>query len=158
MRKQILDISSSIHTLSHELHSSTLRYLDVVSAMRGFCAELSEQQKVDINFSHKKVPATVPREISLCLFRVLQEALHNAVKHSGVRFFDVELYEEAGAVNLNIHDSGLGFDPEASANRLGLGLTSMQERMKLVNGELTIDSKPERGTTIRARAPLDVAE
>src|SRR4029079_7297432 len=65
MRKCILEISSAVHTLSHELHSSTLRYLDMVTAMRGFCRELSEQQKVDINFAHKDVPANVPREISL---------------------------------------------------------------------------------------------
>src|SRR5262249_37783906 len=131
LRKQILDISTTVHNLSHELHSSTLRYLDMASAMRGFCTELAAQQKVDIDFHHQGIPATVPQEISLCLFRVLQEALHNAVKHSGVRDFEVELHGTSGAIYLTISDSGAGFDPEAARGRGGLGLTSMQERLKL---------------------------
>ena len=154
LRQQVLDISTGIHALSHELHSSKLRHLDVVTAMRGFCMELSEQQKVDIVFGYRDVPRTVTQEISICLFRVLQEALHNAVKHSKVRQFQVELFGTLGAIHLSVSDSGLGFDTQSAMNRQGLGLTSMQERMKLVDGELSIDSQPTRGTTIRARVPF----
>src|SRR5262249_37512133 len=143
LRKQILDISAGVHALSHELHPAKLRHKDMVNALGGFCAELSEQQKVEIDFSCKGIPRTVPQEISLCLFRVLQEALHNGVKHSRVRHFEVELRGTSEAVHLTIRDSGIGFDPEAAVKSRGLGLTSMQERLKLVNGELSVDSQPK---------------
>ena len=156
VRKQIVDISRSIHNLSHELHSATLRYLGVAKAMQGFC-RLSEQQKVEINFSYQDIPGTVTPEISLCLFRVLQEALHNAVKHSRVRRFEVELRGTSDGVSLTVRDSGVGFDPEKAMKGRGLGLISMQERLKLVNGDLSIDSQPRRGTAIHARVPLGAA-
>jgi len=154
LRKQVMDISSGIYALSHELHSSKLRHMDMVNAMRGFCMELSEQQNVDINFCHKDVPVSVPPEISICLFRVLQEALHNAVKHSKERQFAVEALGTSDALILTIKDAGLGFDLEAAMKGRGLGLTSMQERLKLVNGELSINSQPMHGTTIHAQVPF----
>ena len=157
LRKQVVDISRSVHDLSHELHSATLRHLGVAEAMRGFCRELSEQQKVEINFSHHDVPRTVSPEISLCFFRVLQEALNNAVKHSKATRFDVELCGQSETLSLSIRDAGVGFDAEAAIKGRGLGLISMQERLKLVNGELAIESQPHRGTAIHVRAPLGVA-
>jgi len=98
----------------------------------------------------------LPPDVSLCLFRVLQEALHNAAKHSGVKRFDVQLWGTSGDVHLTISDLGLGFDTEAAMRGPGLGITSMQERLKLVKGELTITSQPQRGTAIHARVPLDL--
>jgi PAS domain S-box-containing protein len=155
LRKQVQDISAGIYALSHELHSSKLRHMDMVHAMRGFCMELSEQQNVDINFGHKDIPGTVPPEISICLFRVLQEALHNAVKHSKVRLFDVEACGTSEGIFLTVRDTGLGFNPEEAIKSRGLGLTSMHERLKLVDGELSILSQPSCGTTVRARVPFD---
>jgi len=154
LRTQVQDISAGIYALSHELHSSKLRHTDLVSAMRGFCTELSEQQKVEIHFGHKDIPVSVPTEISICLFRVLQEALHNAVKHSKVRHFEVDVRGNSDGVFLTIRDSGLGFNPQEAMKGRGLGLTSMQERLKLVDGELSIDTQPTRGTTIHARVPF----
>lgn len=151
---QTSEISSDIHDLSHELYSSKLKILGPVAAMRGFCRELSAKQKVEITFRHDEILRSVPQEISLCLFRILQEALHNAVKHSGVRSFEVELREIDDAIVLIVRDSGAGFDTEAAMRGRGIGLTSMQERLKLVNGELSIESQVERGTTIQARVPL----
>ena len=83
--QRLSDIAKDIQALSHRLHSSKLEYLGLVAAAKSFCKELSEQQKVEIDFSHTAIPRSVPKEISLCLFRVLQETLQNAVKHSGVR-------------------------------------------------------------------------
>jgi signal transduction histidine kinase len=157
LREQVVDISSGIHALSHELHSSKLRHLDTVNAMRGFCMELSEQQTVEICFVDKDIPEALPQEISICLFRVLQEALHNAVKHSKSCRFEVELRGTPDAICLTIRDSGVGFDSDAAMNGCGLGLTSMQERLKLVDGDFFIDSQPGRGTTINARVPLRTA-
>ena len=154
LRRQILVISSAVHTLSHELHSSSLRYLHVVKALRGLCGERSKQHNVEINFVYKDVPETVSPDISLCLFRVLQEALHNAVKHSGAPQIDVELFGASGALDLRVHDSGSGFDVAAAMNGRGLGLSSMEERLKLVDGVLSINTQIGRGTTIHARVPL----
>jgi PAS domain S-box-containing protein len=155
LRKQILDISASVHALSHQLHSSQLRHLGIVNAIRGFCMELSEQQNVSIDFVCIDVPETIPQDISLCLFRVLQEALHNAVKHSSVSHFGVELCGTSDAVHLTVRDSGIGFNPEAAMKGHGLGLTSMRERLKLVDGQFSIESQPMRGTAIYAYVPLN---
>ena len=155
LRKQVQDISAEVYSLSHELHSAKLRHMDMVHAMRGFCMELSEQQKVDINFGHKDIPESIPPEISICLFRVLQEALRNAVKHSKVRLFDVEARGTSDAILLTVRDTGLGFDPEHAMKGQGLGLTSMQERLNLVNGELSIQSQPNHGTSVHARVPFN---
>src|SRR5262249_48817744 len=138
LRKEIRDISASVHALSHELHSYRLTHLGLASALEGFCVELSQQHKVEIDFVCKDVPETVPKDTSLCLFRVLQEALHNAVKYSGISAFEVELRGTSGALHLNVHDSGIGFDPKAAMKRGGLGHTSMRERLKLVHGELSV--------------------
>ena len=96
----------------------------------------------------------LPPDVSLCLFRVLQEALHNAVRHSRVRHFDVHLLGTGDAVHLTIRDEGVGFDVDAASRGLGLGLTSMRERLRLVGGELFIESQSTRGTTVLARAPV----
>ena len=123
--------------------------------MRGFCREFGEQQKVEIDFQSYDLPSPVSADISLCFFRVLQEALHNSAKHSGVRHFDVRLWGTSDEIHLTVMDSGAGFDREAAKTSRGLGLISMEERLRLVKGTLSIDSQPKRGTTIHARVPLD---
>jgi signal transduction histidine kinase len=154
VRQQLLDLGKDVQALSHRLHSSKLEYLGIVSATSGFCRELSEQQKVEIDFSHSAIPRSLPKEISLCLFRVLQEALQNAVKHSGERHFRVELHGTSGEIQLTVSDPGVGFDQQEAIDRRGIGLVSMSERLQLVGGEFSINSKPGGGTTIRARIPL----
>jgi signal transduction histidine kinase len=99
----------------------------------------------------------MPKEISLCLFRVLQEALQNAIKHSGERHFQVSLTSSTSQIELIVGDSGIGFEPEEALWGRGLGLTSMKERLKLVDGHLSIESKPQVGTIIHARVPLNRA-
>jgi signal transduction histidine kinase len=147
-------LANDIQALSHRLHSSKLEYLGLVAACRGFCSELAERQNVEIEFHSDGIPTDLSKEVSLCFFRVLQEALQNAVKYSGVRKFDVSLKCTSNEVELRVHDSGVGFDPEKAIRGHGLGLTSMRERLKLVDGCLSIDSKPGHGTTIYARAPV----
>jgi signal transduction histidine kinase len=109
---------------------------------------------MQIDFSHD-VQSTLSPELGLCLFRVLQEALHNATKHSGVKRVEVQLHEESGEIHLIIRDSGTGFDVDAAVQGKGLGFTSMRERVRLVNGTIAIDSKPMGGTTIHVRVPLE---
>jgi signal transduction histidine kinase len=155
LRKQVMEISMDIQALSHELHSSKLEYLGVVAAMKSFCKEFGEQQRMEIGFRSHDVPSSLlPKEVSLSLFRVLQEALRNAAKHSGVHLVEVHLWGTTDEIHLTVSDTGAGFDPKTAKDGRGLGLISMQERMKLVNGDFFIESRPMLGTTIRTRVPL----
>jgi signal transduction histidine kinase len=156
LREQTLEISADVQALSHELHSAKLDYLGLVAATQGFCTEFSEHQKLKIGFQSHDLPSPMPPDVSLCLFRVLQEALHNAAKHSGAKRFDVELWGTPDEIHLIVRDSGLGFDPKAAIKGRGLGLVSMQERIKLVKGEFSVDSQLNRGTTIHAKVPFSV--
>jgi PAS domain S-box-containing protein len=153
--ESVREIGSDIQALSHRLHSSKLEYMGLKVAATGFCNELSVQHKVKVDFHSEDIPKTLHKEISICLFRVLQEALQNAVKHSGAKHFEVSLKGAGNEIELSVHDSGIGFDPEEAMSGHGLGLTSMKERLKLVDGQLSIDSRNRGiGTTIRARVPL----
>jgi PAS domain S-box-containing protein len=153
-RQRISDLGKDIHALSHRLHSSKLEYLGLVTAAKSFCRELSEQRNVRIEFNHSDVPTPIPKEISLCLFRVLQEALQNAITHSADQNFTVEVHGTREGISLAVRDSGIGFDWQDAMNRRGLGLISMRERLRLVNGELSIQSETGRGTTVRAHVRL----
>ena len=153
MQGQAFEITGDIHSISRELHSSTLQYLGIEAAMRGFCREFGQQRKVQIDFAGKGVVTPLSPEISLCLYRVLQEALSNSTKHSGVQHFKVELFEESEGIHLVVIDSGIGFDPKSAMQSRGLGLMSMQERLKLVNGKFWINSQPGMGATIHAWVP-----
>lgn len=152
--QNIADLGEDIQAISHRLHSSKLEYLGLVNAAKGFCRELSQQRNVRIEFKHSDVPATIPKEISLCLFRVLQEALQNAVKHSEGQNFTVEVSGTEEGISLSVSDSGIGFDWQHAMKNQGLGLISMRERLRLINGELSIQSAPGSGTIVIARVPL----
>jgi len=151
LEQQTKDISADLHALSHELHSSKLEYLGLVRSLRSWCEEFSERQKLEIDFKSHDVQSSPPPNISLCLFRVLQEAVHNAVRHSGARRVEVQLTEYSDEIHLSVSDLGKGFDVEAAKQGQGLGLTSMQERLRLVGGTIVIESKPLAGTTIHVR-------
>jgi PAS domain S-box-containing protein len=152
LRNQTTEISNDVQALSHDLHSSQLEYLGAVGGMKSWCKEFGERQRMQIDCK-QDVRSTLSQEIGLCLFRVLQEALHNAAKHSGVTRIEVQLREDSGEIHLVVSDLGRGFDWETAMSR-GLGLTSMQERVRLVNGTIEIQSKPMGGTTIHIRVPL----
>jgi PAS domain S-box-containing protein len=154
IRNEVQELGGDVQDLSHRLHSSRLELLGLAQAARSFCKDYSLRHKVRIDFYEENVPKGLSKDISLCLFRVLQEASQNATKHSGAQHFQVSLTGQPGEVHLQVHDSGIGFDPEEAAKGHGLGFTSMSERLKLVKGTLSIDSRPQRGTTIHARVPL----
>jgi PAS domain S-box-containing protein len=151
LRKQLTDVQNVIQTLSHQLHATPLRHLGLSRAARGYCTEIGSIYAVDVTVHESGDLDAVGPDVSLCLFRVLQESLRNAIQHSGVRQFAVELSAEPLAVSLTVRDAGAGFDPGALASS-GLGLLSMRERLNLVSGELTIESGVG-GTLVRARVP-----
>ena len=157
LREQIKDLGIDVQSLSHRLHSSKLKYLGLTSAATAFCREFSERKQVQIDLHCDSIPKTVSEEISLSLFRVLQEALQNASKHSGSEHYQVSIRYAANEIALLVSDRGVGFDPQQALLGRGLGITSMRERLKLVDGELTIDSASDTGTVVRARVPLHQA-
>jgi len=151
-------LSDDVHRLSHELHSSVLDHLGLVAAAQSLCDEVSRQQKVFVRFLETNFPSDVSQEVSLCLFRILQEALNNISKHSHASFAHVVLMGTPEGVLLTARDDGIGFDPNDKRNRCGLGLLSMSERLCLVGGSLVIDSAPSCGTTVKVWVPTKPAE
>lgn len=154
LRNELGQISDDVQALSHDLHSSKLEYLGAIAGMKGWCQEVCLRHKIEIKFEND-VAHSLPLEISLPIFRVLQEAVNNAIKHSGEKSVEVKLWETAGELHLIVKDSGAGFDCEVALRGRGLGLTSMKERIRLVNGTIVIDSEPKGGTTIHVRVPLE---
>jgi PAS domain S-box-containing protein len=152
--KQTSGILTDVKASAHELHSPRLEYLGIEAVMRSFCEEYGHRKFVEIHFRCHDLPAFVPPDISLCLFRVLQEALYNAVKHSGVRHFEVHLWGASDEFHLTVSDSGAGFDREAAKKGPGIGLIGMQERLQMLNGTFLIESQLQRGSTIHAHVPL----
>lgn len=153
LQQQIEEISNDVQALSHELHSSKLEYLGVVRGIRSWCKEFGERHGMEIEFKDDVISA-IPSEIGLTLFRILQEALHNAVKHSGVKQIEVRLWEQSDEIHLEVRDAGRGFEIGTARQGRGVGLASMDERARLLNGTIAIDSQPNRGTHIHARIPL----
>jgi signal transduction histidine kinase len=139
------------------LHASKLEYLGVAAGVRSWCKEFGERHGMEIDF-RAVVTNHIPMEIGVTIFRILQESLHNAVKHSEVKLIGVQLSEHSSEIVLTISDAGVGFDVEAARRDTGLGLASMEERARLVNGTIAIDSKPMNGTRIQVRVPFKPEE
>jgi len=152
--QQIGKLSSDIQALSRDLLPPKLEYMGLECAVVGLCEELSNRHGVTIDVHRENVPTALPQEISLCLYRVLQEALQNVVKHSLSRDAHVSLNGQGNTITLTVKDSGAGFDPHEAVRGSGLGLTNMKERLKVLGGQLSIHSEPGRGTVIHAVAPL----
>ena len=152
--KRSAEIASDVHRLSHELHPTKLEALGLVAAVRTICRDVSHQHGIDVDFSHTRVPTAIPPQVALCFYRIVQEALHNVVKHSGAKQASVKLTGGDDALDLAIADPGLGFVPSTTGST-GLGLVSMRERVNFLGGRIAIHSAPGRGTRIGVRAPLE---
>jgi signal transduction histidine kinase len=153
MQEQLVRLSEDVHALSRQLHPSILDDLGLVEALRSECASFSRREGIAVAYDPKEVPATLPRDISLCVYRVAQEALRNVAKHAAVNEVRVGLVGTPAELVLRIEDRGVGFDPAAVRSEPGLGLSSMEERVRLVQAQLTIASAPGQGTTVEVRVP-----
>jgi signal transduction histidine kinase/ActR/RegA family two-component response regulator len=147
------DLAKSVQDLSHRLHPARLRVLGLIPALEALRDELSRNE-IEIRFTHEMVPTTLPGDLTSCLFRVVQEALQNALKHSKAHNVSVHLAGRRGLLALSIVDDGVGFDVDDAVGK-GLGLISMNERLDAVGGSLEIRSKPGVGTELTIRVPLD---
>lgn len=149
----VADTATELQNLSHELYSAALRHLPLEQALAGLCASFRERLTVDVKFTSSDVPRTVGQDISHCLYRVLQEALNNAAKHSGAHLIEVDLRRVSSALQLIVRDFGTGFVPTGSSAS-GIGLLTMRERVGLIHGTLQLSSSPQSGTEIDVRVPL----
>jgi signal transduction histidine kinase len=150
---RVKELSSAVHDLSHQLHPSRLEQLGLVTALDELCKEVAHGHDLDVKFTHHPEPGPIPPDAALCLYRIVQEALGNVVKHSGSHHALVELSGAVGSIRLRVTDDGVGFEPGTVAGS-GLGLVSMRERLHLVGGQIAIDSRPAGGTRIDVRVPV----
>ncbi len=148
------ELGADLHTLSHRLHSTTLERLGLAAGVSAFCKEFTAQRGIQVTFSHTDVPRSVSPDISLCLFRIVQEGLRNVQKHSRAAHAQVRIETMDDALHLSISDDGTGYDIKNGADRQGLGLWSMRERVRLVGGRFEIHSQTQKGTRIDVWAPL----
>ena len=153
MQQRLKGLSSDIHAMSHRLHPSKLKHLGLVPAIRALCRDM-EASGLHVHLSDRDIPRTLPEDVALTLYRVAQEGLQNARKHSGTDTIELDLTRRSAVVTLLIRDRGKGFDPSLLECSDGLGLVSMTERVGSVGGTLAIRSDPGAGTEIEARVPI----
>jgi PAS domain S-box-containing protein len=152
------EIGSALRRLSHELHPAMLQVIGLPESIRRLCDETAAATRIVIRREIVTLPVALPGDLSLCLYRIAQEALHNVVKHSKASTVTVSLKSVDGEISLSVIDDGVSFDPSLNPNAGGLGLISMRERARLVHGHMMLTSKPGHGTTVDVRVPLfDVA-
>jgi PAS domain S-box-containing protein len=154
VREQVVALSQDVHALSRQLHPSILDDLGLVEALRSECASLSRREGIVVDYRPERAPKSFPKDVALGIYRVAQEALRNLAKHAAVSEARVSLAGTSQEVVLRVEDRGVGFDPAAVHTRPGLGLSSMEERVRLIGGSLSITSAPKQGTVVVARVPL----
>jgi signal transduction histidine kinase len=148
------ELGADLHTLSHRLHSSTLEQLGLAAGVAAFCKEFTAQRGVQVMFSRGEVPSSVHPDVSLCLFRIVQEGLRNVQKHSGAAHAQVRIERMDNTLHLSVSDDGAGYEIKNGADRNGLGLRSMRERVHLIGGRFKIHSEIRKGTRIDVWVPL----
>jgi PAS domain S-box-containing protein len=148
------EIASDVHNISRRLHPSQVELLGLAPALNNFCREFANRNSMRIQFVSARANSRLSEDASLCLFRVAQEAIRNVHKHSGCLEALVELDDFSGSLRLRISDGGTGFDPNSSEASQGLGLLSMEERLRSIGGELFVHSRPGGGTCIEACVPV----
>jgi two-component system sensor histidine kinase UhpB len=151
LQREAARLSSDLRHVSHELHPGMLEQFGLIEALRLHVDELQAQTDMDVQLDATKGWPQIPGAVELCLYRVAQEAIRNAVKHSGARRLTIAMDHDSHGVTLRINDDGVGFDPAARCG--GLGLVSLDERLRILGGSLDVLSSPGSGTTVVARVP-----
>jgi signal transduction histidine kinase/ABC-type uncharacterized transport system substrate-binding protein len=154
IRHDLVQLSEDVHALSYALHPAILEDLGLIEALKAECARFGAVEGIPTSFTATGDIDEPSQALSLCLYRVAQEALRNVARHSSASSVEVELRVVGSKLELAVEDNGVGFDPTRKQARPSLGLAGMRQRLFLVDGELLIDSAPDNGTSIVARAPL----
>jgi PAS domain S-box-containing protein len=154
MKEQMVRLSADVHDISRQLHPSIIDDLGLRQAIQSECVNFTEREGIAIRYEPRDIPANIPGDVSICLFRIVQEGLRNIARHAKVQQAHVKLSGSDGFITLSIEDSGVGFDPAQGRAEAGLGLVSMAERVRLIQGELQVESKPGEGTVVTVRVRL----
>jgi signal transduction histidine kinase len=154
IREKLVHLADSIRRLSHELHPAILQHCGLDIALRAFCSEFGTLAGIEVAFHSDGCFDNVPSTIALCAYRVTQEALQNVAKHANTDQADVAVTHSAENVRLTVSDHGIGMDLNGATGSPGLGLTSIRERTRLVNGTVDIQSRPNGGTTLTVTLPV----
>jgi len=148
------ELSDDLRQMSHQLHPARLVRLGLGSALRGFCNEIESAHALKVDFVEDNIPAILPAATSLNVYRIVQESLQNVVKHSRATRSSVTISAKDNVLRVSIADNGCGFDPKSTAPDGSLGLISMRERVRLLHGEISIDSQPGNSTRIKVAIPI----
>ena len=154
IRERTIELSSDIHDISRQLHPAILDDLGLRQAIQSECMNFTRREGIKINYEPKNVPLMIPRDVSVCLFRIVQEGLRNIAKYAKVKEASVSLIGDGSNIMLIVRDLGAGFDMTISTGERGVGLASMQERVRLIRGDFSIKSKLGQGTVIKVVASL----
>jgi signal transduction histidine kinase len=156
LRKTANGLTDEVRRLSHQLHPAVLEHLGLVPALESYIASFGDEEQIKVQFTAEIGAERIPFQTSICLYRVAVEALRNVARHSGAATAAVSLKRVGDVLELQVSDSGRGFDVEIFKQGGGLGLISIEERLRLLRGDCNLSSTPERGTTLVARVPLTV--
>jgi PAS domain S-box-containing protein len=154
LRGRVDQLSDDLRRTAHRLHPSALEHFGLVAAIESHCSDFLKLHRIRLKLTHRSVPESIPFEVSLCLYRVTQECLNNVANHSGARKVTVAIRGDKDGILLSVTDDGKGFDPGLLADQSGLGIVGIRERVRLVDGIVSIDSQPGHGTQIDVRVPL----
>jgi len=155
LHEEIIALSADVHGLSRKLHPAILEDLGLVDALAAECLRLSAHGEPRVAFTSEHVPEVIPADTALCLYRIAQEALHNILKYARAQEVQVTLMGKGEGIRLRLYDDGIGFDLSHARRQGGLGLASMRERLRLIDGRLTIRTRPGAGTHIDVWVPLN---
>ena len=154
MSEQLVSLSEDVHARSRQLHPSILDDLGLVEALRSECSSFARRNGIRVDYQPRDVPDNLSKDVSLCVYRVSQESLRNLAKYAAVKEGQIALVASDEELRLQVRDHGLGFDLDHARSEPGLGLSSMEERVRLVGGRFSITSAQGQGTTIEVRIPL----
>jgi PAS domain-containing protein/two-component sensor histidine kinase len=153
MQARVSELSEDLRRAAHQLYPPALEHFGLVMALEALCAEFSKAYPIAVHFAHRNVPAMLRGDEALCLYRVAQESLKNVVRHAEATAAEVRLERKKDRVRLSVSDNGKGFDPERS--KKGLGLISIQERVRALGGTVSLDPGPGRGTSLLVEVSID---
>ena len=154
LRNEIKEMSDDVRRLAYRLHPSILDHLGLAVALQSHVDDFAKREHIKATFTQRSLPDTLPQDISTCLYRVAQEALRNVVKHARASQVVVRLLRSEQMLRMSVCDSGVGFDVKLNQAPQGLGLISMQERVRLVRGDFSLKTRPGEGTIVTIRVPL----
>ena len=154
LRRQAETLSDDVRRVAHTLHPAILDHLGLVVALKSYCAEFTQKTGIKTKFTHRNIRRALSKDVAFCVYRVVQESLQNVRKHSDAKQAEVSVSSTKDGVCLAVTDDGVGFDTELQSGERGIGLSSMEERVRLVSGSFSVKSLPGEGVRVDVRIPL----